>query len=448
MLPPLIPQQRTESIPVSIAQRRFWLVKRLRLARRATYEEPIEIRFRGRLDHDSLRSALDDLVARHEILRTRFPLRLGLPVQAIDLPREVDWTFVDLSRLLGVDRGVAIQRLREREATGHFEVDRGPLLRVTLVKLCDEQSVLLLKIHHLIFDGWSLQILLAELGKLYSARCTGGEFPLVDLPVQYADFALWQRQWLHEDLLNRQLSYWQRRLAGVSPLRLPTDFSRPSTVTSIGACLPIEVGAEMTLGLRKVARSEEATLPMVILTVLQVLLWGWSAQTDIAVATPVCGRVHRLTEGLIGCFVNALVIRSDLAGDPSFRALLAQTRRASLEAYAHQCVTLEKLVTAVECEIDPRFHPICQVQYVHQNVPRSKPEFIGLSIDARRGERRSARYDLTLDLEEDEDELSGKFIYAADLFSSQTIETGLDTFKRIAARVIANPMGRISSLIA
>ena len=341
--PPLVSAPRTGKLPLSFAQQRLWFLDRL-LPNKATYNIPALWRLRGQLDAPALERSLNEVVARHEALRTRFVLSSDEPVQVIEPPSAVTVPVVDLSAMPPAEREARARQLTDSDACQPFDLETGPLLRAQLLRLAAEEHLLLLSVHHIASDGWSMGVLWRELSSAYSALVSGQRPDLPRLPVQYADYAVWQRECLQGEALEQQLAYWREKLADLSTLELPTDRPRPPVPSNQGAHFAFDLPAPLSQALKELSRREGATLFMTLLAAFQVLLHRYSGQEDIAVGTPIAGRRRTELEGLIGFFVNTLVLRSDLAGNPTFTEFLARVRDSALGAYAHQDIPFEKLV--------------------------------------------------------------------------------------------------------
>ena len=363
---------REAPLPLSFAQERLWFLHQME-PEGAGYNMPWSGRLRGGLDAGALERALGELVRRHEALRTTFrPVEQGA-VQVVHPAAPAHLPVLDLTGLAPQDREDEARRLAREDAERPFDLERGPLLRATLLRLADEEHVLLLTMHHIVSDGWSMGVLFRELFTLYESFSRGlrarPASPLPPLAVQYADFAVWQRGWLQGEVLQRQLDWWRERLGGAPPaLELPTDRPRPAVASSRGASLVFRLSADVTRGLRSLARREGATLYMVTHAALDLLLSRWSGQEDLVVGSPIAGRTQVGTEGLIGFFVNTLALRIDLSGDPSFRELLGRVRETALGAYAHQELPFERLVEEVAPERGLSHTPLFQVMFALQNV--------------------------------------------------------------------------------
>ncbi|HEX2081286.1 MAG TPA: condensation domain-containing protein, partial [Longimicrobium sp.] len=336
VLPPVVPVERTGALPLSFAQERLWFIDRLEPGS-AVYNMPMARRLGGALDEAALERSLREIVRRHEALRTVFAEVDGSPVQVIAPFDGFALPVEDLSGLGETDREAAVGRRAGEEAARPFDLAAGPLFRAALLRLGGEDHVLLLSMHHIVSDGWSMGVLVRELSALYAAYREGRESPLPELPVQYADYAVWQREQLAGEVLDRQLAYWKERLAGAPGLlELPTDHPRPAVQAYRGATVPFEISLELLERLQALGRSEGATLYMTLLGAFQVLLGRYAGSEDVVVGSPIAGRTRREVEELIGFFVNTLVLRTDLSGNPSFREVLRRVREATLGAYEHQ----------------------------------------------------------------------------------------------------------------
>ncbi len=368
--PPLVPVPRDQPLPLSFAQQRLWFIDQLTPSA-SMYNVPGRFRIPGRLQEFALHRALDELWRRHEGLRTRFPAVDGQPVQVIDPPSAVDLPVSDLRQLPVKERQAEVRRLYLEHAHQPFDLSAGPLARVRLLLLSDDEATLIHTLHHTITDGWSMDIYKRELAILYRAFCAGLESPLPEPPVQYADYAVWQRRWLQGDILQGYLDYWRTQLKGLATLALPTDRPRPPVQTFSGSAFAFSIPIELANQLKQVSRQEGVTLFMTLLAAFQTLLGRYSGQDDVVVGTPIAGRTRRELEGMIGFFVNTLVMRADLSGDPTFVELLRRVREVCLGAYAHQEIPFEKLVEELQPPRDPSRNPLFQVVFGMQNIPVS-----------------------------------------------------------------------------
>jgi hypothetical protein len=404
-------------------------------------------RLDGILDIGALEQTFAELVRRHESLRTRFVSVDGSPVQVIDPSGSFRLEADDLSDLPDDSRGHAAERRAEEIAHKPFDLERGPLFRVVLLRVSSDAHIVVVVMHHIVSDGWSLGVLLREVGALYAAFVEGRSSPLPELPIQYVDYAIWQRAWLKDEVLARQISYWKEHLRGApAALHLLTDRVRPPIQNFNGATHEFTISPEVTSALGRLAHTEGSTLFMVVLAAFQVILRTWSGQHDIVVGTPIAGRTRQQTEGLIGLFVNMLALRTDLSGDPSFRVLLGRVKEAALGAYAHQDLPFEKLVEVLQPVRDLSRQPVFQVLLALQNVPRERIDLPGLRLSRLSGEPVTAKLDLSLYLHEVDQGLQGQFEYATDLFDRPTIERLAGCFGGILERIVADPDRPISEL--
>ncbi|MEP6995919.1 MAG: amino acid adenylation domain-containing protein, partial [Acidobacteriota bacterium] len=394
----------------------------------------------GPLDVGALEESLNEIVRRHDALRTSFSVCEGRPVQVISQARQVALPETDLRDLPVEAREREASRLAGLEAGRLFDLAQGPLFRAKLLRLTEEEHVLIVTMHHIVSDGWSVAVFMRELAMLYDAFRLGKPSPLPELPIQYADYALWQQNWLRGEVLEQQLDYWKRQLAGIpAALELATDRPRAAVHSFRGA----SIGAILPLGLLQrlnaLSHSEGATLFMTLLAAFQALLSRYTGQEDIPVGSPIAGRTQVETEGLIGFFVNTLVLRGDLSGDPTFRQLLARVRETSLEAYAHQDLPFEKLVEELQPERDLGRNPLFQVMFALQNTPASSPELTGLKVAPLSVESKTSHFDLEVYLLEKPSGLTCTFVYATDLFDSGTIVRMMGHYQRLLESVVADP---------
>ncbi|HEX2081289.1 MAG TPA: amino acid adenylation domain-containing protein [Longimicrobium sp.] len=443
---PLRPARRGSEAALSFAQQRLWLIDQMEGAG-AAYHVPGAVRLRGRLDARALRGALEEVVRRHEALRTVFRLREGEPVQVVLPPSEVPLPLHDLSGLPGPEREDALRERVREEARRPFDLAAGPLFRAALVRLGAEEHALLTSMHHIVSDGWSLEVLHHELEALYGAFSRGEPSPLEELPVQYADYALWQRAHLSGEVLDRQLAWWKAQLSGAPALlELPTDHPRPAARTYRGALQAFQVGDELRRRLEAVAREEGATLFMVLLAAFQVLLGKYTGAGDVVVGSPVAGRTRAETEGLIGFFVNTLALRADLSGDPGFGELVGQVRERTLGAYEHQELPFERLVEELGIERSRSHSPLVQVSFALRNGPADGLRLPGVEAQALDVELETAKFDLTLALEAGEKGLEGRIGYATELFEAATVARLGEHYRTLLEGIAADPGRRLSEL--
>ncbi|HYX26460.1 MAG TPA: amino acid adenylation domain-containing protein, partial [Thermoanaerobaculia bacterium] len=451
--PPIRQVPRTGPLPLSFAQERLWFLDQLEPGS-AAYHIAAAERLHGPLDTRALAAGLNEIVRRHEPLRTTFVVEDGEPVQRIAparpsplplLPLLPILPIIDL-RGLGTDaRRQAAERLAAEESQRSFDLARGPLLRTALLRLADDEHWLLLTLHHIVADGWSMAVFIRELSALYGAFAAGRFTPLPELPVQYADVAVWQRQQLSGDSLAAQLAYWRRQLDGAAVLELPTDRPAPAVRGARGAALPVTFTGGLRTALEGLAHRERATLFMVLLAGLQALLSRHAAQEDVAVGTVIANRNRAETEGLIGFFVNTLVLRTDLADGPDVRELMRRAREVALDAYAHQDLPFEKLVAELAPDRTLSRPPLFRVLLVLQNAPLPAPALPGLAAEPLPVASRTAKFDLTLSLVPAGAGLGGWLEYATELFDAVTMQRLLAHLERLLAG-LADPEARETRL--
>jgi amino acid adenylation domain-containing protein len=422
-LPPVRRVPRDRPLPLSLAQQRLWVLHRL-APELTAYHIPAALRLRGPLEITILRGALTEILRRHETLRTAFPLRANEPVQEIAPAAPADLPLLDLSALATRDCEPEARRIVAAEAARRFDLDHGPLLRCALLRLKAEEHVLLLVVHHLVSDGWSAALFLRELSALYAAFLRGEPSPLPEPRVQYADWAVWQREQLHGELLDSYLRWWTGQLADAPRvLDLPTDRPRPPIEIPAGASVPLRLPEPLVEALRRLAVAEGATLYMTLLAGFQALLARMSGQETVCVGSPVARR-HRLeVEGLIGFFVNTVVIRTDMTEEPTSRALVGRVREAVFGAFAHQDLPFERLVEALDPERDPRWSPLFQVSFALQSAPREHPHLPGLDVELLDTDTGTTQFDLVVALSElaETGDAAGAIRYRTALFFETTI---------------------------
>jgi aspartate racemase len=429
-------------LPLSFAQESLWFVEQMAPGSPA-YNMPEAWRLEGRLEVGALRKSLEELVRRHEILRTVFQANNGKPVQIVGSARQPTLEVVDLSN--GPDQRGEIKRLLAQEASHSFDLQRGPMARLRLFCLGPEEHVLALNLHHIISDGLSMGIFLRELATNYGAVLAGQPPPLPDLAIQYADFAIWQQERLRGDFLKGQVGYWIKKLEGPLPtLALPLDHPRPALQSHRGATQFFDLPRELHEDLKQLSRREGATLYMTLFSAFVTLLHRYTREEDIVVGSPVAGRDRPEVEGLIGLFVNTLALRVDLAGDPTFSELLRRVRETTLEAYAHQEVPLEKVIKAVQPERDLSRHPLFQVVFGLQAAYSENWTLPGLTATPIELDSGTSKFDWTLLLNESRQGLRGRFEYDTDLFQIETIHRFAHQFQLLLEGIVAKPQKHIS----
>ncbi|HEU4881008.1 MAG TPA: amino acid adenylation domain-containing protein [Longimicrobium sp.] len=425
--PPIVRRPHDGTAPASFAQERLWFVDKMD-GGGAVYHIPSAQHLAGPVDPEAMRRAVEEVVRRHETLRTALPEVDGIPVQRISPPGRVEVPFIDLSSLPEEERHEEAGRLAEQSANEPFDLEAGPLFRASLVKLADEEHLLLVNLHHAIGDGWSIRVLLGEIATLHAAYRRGEDSPLAPLPVQYADYAAWQREWLSGPVLDAQLAYWRGALSGAHPmLALPTDRARPEVQGHRGASESIWIAPEDAARLAELARREGSTLFMVLLAALDVVLARWSGQQDVVIGTPVAGRTRSELEGLIGLFLNSLALRTDLSGDPSFRALLGRVRQATLDAYAHQDLPFERILEDLKPERSLGHTPVFQVMLnlLNYGDGGSAAPAEGEMTSLGAGAQLASKFDLTLYAGEAAEGIALHAVYDADLFDAARMRSML-----------------------
>ncbi|MGB7440889.1 MAG: amino acid adenylation domain-containing protein [Coleofasciculaceae cyanobacterium] len=443
---PIQPVPRDQDLPLSPAQLPLWFIYQMEPSSSA-YNLAYAYRLKGQLNITALEHSLGEIVRRHETLRTTFKTVNGSVVQVISHPTSITLPVVDLQSLPEEEQSARVQQLVNEEAQRPFDLTKGPLLRVALLRLEKHSHVFLLTMHHIISDGWSMGVFFQELATLYATFCASKPSPLPELPIQYADFSVWQHQWLQGEVLEKELNYWRHQLAGTPPLlELPTDRPRPPIQTSRGSVEKIQLTADLTQKLNNLSQQSGTTLFMTVLAAFATLLYRYSGQEDVLVGSPIANRKYSETKSLIGFLLNTLVLRTNLEGNPSFQELLARVRRVALDAYAHQNVPFEKLTEVLQPERNPGYSPWFQVMFVLQNTPAVTPELSGLTLTPLKSEQNTAIFDLVLDLTETEQGLGGVFVYNTDLFDQTTITRIAGHFQTLLEGIVANPEQRISKL--
>jgi amino acid adenylation domain-containing protein len=445
--PPLEPVSRDRDLPLSFAQQRLWFLDQLDPGSTA-YNLVLSVRLRGSLDSAAFLRSLSGIVGRHEVLRTTFPATGGSPVQRISPFAAFEMPLVDLSALPAPAREVATRLLVRAWASRPFDLARGPLLRGLLLRTGQSEHVACLVLHHIVSDGWSTGILLDELATGYAAFTAGHAPAWPPLPIQYADFACWQRDWLSGEVLEEQATYWRERLGGgdLPPIALPADRPRPLVPRLRGRRLALALPPSLTGELAALGRQENATLFMTLLAGFKALLHRYGGQDDIAVGTPIANRTRLEVERLIGFFVNTLVLRTRVEAGAPFRSLLASVREASLGAASHQDLPFEKLVEILRPERDTSRAPLFQVLFLLQNAPGKEVDLPGLSIAPFAADSGGSKFDLTLDLMQGRNQIRGAIEYCTDLFDEVTVTRLAGHLERLLAAVAADPGARLSEL--
>ncbi|WP_407892975.1 condensation domain-containing protein, partial [Scytonema sp. NUACC26] len=458
----LCPMERNGHIPLSFAQQRMWFLQQLEI-NSSFYNLAAAMHFEGQLNIAALEYSLNHIISRHETLRTNFIQVDGQPFQVIHPARSLTLTIVDLRSpsvsvlaasptgeeysLAESEQKIICQQLAIEETQRPFDLATDPLVRASLFKLTETEHVLLLVMHHIVSDGWSMGVLIQEITAIYQAVYSQKPIALPELPIQYADFAIWQRQWLQGEVLTKQLAYWKEQLKGTPALlELPTDRPRPAIQTYRGVTEKFAFSKELSEALMDLSQRQEVTLFMTLFAAFQTLLYRYSGQTDICVGTPIANRNSTYLEGLIGLFLNNLVLRGNLSGDPSFSDLLLQVRKVALDAYAHQDLPFEQLVEQLQPERSLSYTPLFQVMFVLLNVPMPKLQLPDLTLSPLPIDISTAKFDLTLLLENTSTGLIGSIEYNTDLFDTATIVRMVGHYQTLLEAVVVNPQQKLSEL--
>jgi hypothetical protein len=444
--PPLRRVERDGELPLSFAQQRLWFIDQLE-PDGVLYNSPYAAMLTGHLNIDAFQQTLNEIVRRHEVLRTTFNLSNGQAVQVILPPARVELPLIDLGYVSAERREEEAMRLAREEAVRPFVLSQGPPLRVKLLRLDDNKHIVLLTMHHIVTDEWSMGVFVNEVATLYTAFTRGEPSPLPELPIQYTDFAVWQREWLRGDVLDQKLAYWRKELSGVPPLlKLPTDHPRPAVQTFRGSTFTFALPDFLKDGLKKLSRQESCTLFMTLLAAFKVLLYRYTQQSDIVIGTAIANRTRSETEALIGFFVNTLVLRTDLSGNPRFREFLYRVREATLRAYSHQDVPFEKIVEELAPERRTNYTPVIQVAFGLRNAPMPDLQLPALTLQTIDLDNHGGRFDLTLWMIERDGSLKGKWYYNSDLFEMKTIQRIQSHFQTLLQSIVDNPEERLRAL--
>ncbi len=450
--PDLVTIPRSGLLPLSFAQQRLWFLDQL-VPGNSFYNVSAAVRLCGEINLPALQQAVNEIVRRHEALRTNLVMVAGQPVQKVAPSLSISLPIIDLRQK--PERESEARRVATAEFQRAFDLTKDILLRVTLLQLDEAEHVLLLNLHHIVSDGWSIGVLIRELGSLYTAFSLGQSSPLPELPMQYADFAHWQRQWLQGDVLATQLAYWQEQLDDISMLNLPTDFPRPAIQTFRGATESLRLPKALSEALIKFSQQSGVTLFITLLAAFQTLLHRYTGQEDIACGVPIANRNRKEIEPLIGFFVNSLVLRTDLSGNPTFRTLLNRVKEVALGAYSHQDLPFEKLVEELHPERNLSQNPLFQVVFALQNAPIEVLELPGLTLKPQQFDTSTTRFDLEFHLwepssnhlwSEASDNICGLVVYSTDLFDRSTITRLIEHFQTLLESIVANPDEEISEL--
>lgn len=444
-LTPILRQSREGNrFPISFSQQRLWFLDQLEPGNVA-YNIPVAIRLKGVLHLPALQQSVNEIIRRHESLRTTFDALDAEVVQVIHAPEPLAFPVQDLQALEGTAKEAEIQRLLSAEALQPFDVVQGPLLRVSLLKLAPEEHIFLFTMHHIVSDGWSVGVFVQELRALYGAFCKGEPSPLPELPIQYVDFAAWQKDWLEGEVLDRQLSYWKKQLSPPLPvLHLPLDYPRPRIQTFNGARISAVLSESLSGRLKDLSQQEGSSLFMVLLAAFNVLLYRHTGQSDIPIGSPIAGRNRAELENLIGVFLNTLVLRTNLDGNPSFRELLKRTRDVALEAYANQDVPFERLLEELRPERDLSRTPIFQIFFNMLNMNTDSVDFQGLKGEYIYRPDAESKFDMTMYMGEQNQQVHLALVYNTDLFSAERMQELLSQYEVLLAQIVAQPDQQIT----
>ena len=445
-MPQSIPRRAPDVLPpLSFAQQRMWFLDQLEAG--PLYNIAVAVRLIGKLNIVALEQAIGEIIMRHEVLRTTFQVTAGTPWQKIITTQALPLRVINLQDLPANEREAEARRFATEEARDPFDLERGPLLRVVVLQLAEAENVMLLTMHHIISDGWSSSVFFKEVAMLYQAFVSRQPSPLPPLPIQYADFAVWQRERLSGEVMEEHLAYWKRQLDEIPPvLELPADRSRPAAQTHRGAVHYFKLSPALSDALKLLSKTEATTLFVILLSAFKVLLSRYTDQKDIVVGSPVANRNHIETEPLIGLFINTLVLRSDMSGNPRFRELLKRVREVVLRGHEYQELPFERLVTELQTERSLSHAPLFQAEFFLDNRGHGVTEVAGLQLQPMKTESGMAKFDLTLAMEDAGSLIAGRLEYSADLFEKNTIVRMAQHFENLLEGVAANPERRLSEL--
>ncbi|MBD2498497.1 non-ribosomal peptide synthetase [Nostoc sp. FACHB-280] len=438
----LVPVSRDKDLPLSFAQQRMWFLSQLD-EESTFYNESFQLRIVGKISVTTLEQSINEIIRRHEALRTNFPTIEGVPFQVIRPNLTISIPVIDVQEFTET----AVQQIITQEISQSFDLGTDPLVRAILLQQAPESHLLILTMHHIIMDGWSMGVFLKELQALYSAFTQGKPNLLPELTIQYADFALWQREWLTQEIQDKQLEYWKQHLAGAPPLlELPTDYPRPPVQTFAGATTEFHIDAHLTSQLVTLSQQSGVTLFMTLLTAFAVLLHRYSGQDDICIGSPFANRDRREVEPLIGFFVNTLVLRTHIADNPSFSQLLEQVRSVVWDAHANQEIPFEQVVEALQPERSLGYNPLFQVSFVLENFSLDTLELPGVNLTPEMVERGTSKFDLSLSIWQTQKGLIGSWEYNSDIFAADTIARMISHFQTLLAAIVKDPHQRVGEL--
>ncbi|WP_235526606.1 non-ribosomal peptide synthetase [Nostoc piscinale] len=439
---PLVPVSRDKDLPLSFAQQRIWFLYQLD-GESSFYNESFQLRIVGKLSVTALEQSINEIIRRHEVLRTNFPTVEGVPTQVIRPNLTITIPVIDVQDLTEA----SVKQIVTQEVSQPFDLETDPLVRVTLLRQEPESHLLILTMHHIIMDGWSMGIFFKELAALYPAFTQGKASPLPELTIQYADFALWQRQWLTQEVQEKQLNYWKQQLAGAPPLlELPTDSPRPPEQTFAGATTEFHIDADLTSQLVAFSQKSGVTLFMTLLTAFAVFLHRYSGQDDLCIGSPFANRDRQQTNPLIGFFVNTLVLRTQVVGNPTFSQLLEKVRSVVWDAHANQDIPFEQVVEALQPERSLGYNPLFQVLFVLENFSLDTLELPGVSLTPEMVKRGTSKFDLSLSMWQTQQGLIGSWEYNSDLFATETIARMISHFQTLLAAIVTDPHQKVGEL--
>jgi acyl carrier protein len=446
LAPPILPVSRENHLPLSFAQQRLWFIEQLQ-PNNAAYNIASAVRVLGELNITALESCFNEIIKRHESLRTAFIAVEGLPMQVITKNLQLSLPVIDLQTRSKSEQETQIQQIINQETQQPFDLSQLPLLRVILLKLSSTEYVVIFTMHHIISDAWSTAVIIRELIALYPAFAEGKSFALPELPIQYADFAVWQRQLLQGQVLENHLTYWKQKLGAALPvLKLPYNQNQTVTPSNKAGVQTFSLSPELSQALNTLSRQENVTLFMTMVAALKTLLYRYTGQDDIVIGTDVANRNRSETEGLIGFFVNLLVLRTDISGYPTFRELLQRVRKVTLEAYNHQDLPFDKLVEELRPERHLSNTPLFQVLFVMDNVPTQNLQLPGLTLSPIEVEAKTAKFDIALFMSETKSGIKGSWLYKTDLFAAVKISSLFDNFQALLSSITTQPDARINTL--
>jgi amino acid adenylation domain-containing protein len=432
------PVSRHQDLPLSFAQQRLWFLDRIE-PNGSFYNLNGAFRLQGELNEQILQQALDAIVVHHEVLRTNYRSENGHPIQVIATPSPVELQIIDLQQDRTTDLDLQVQTYLQQFDRRPFNLETDMMLRGCLLKIASDDRILLLVMHHIASDGWSMGIFWEQLGRVYNAFLDGKPNPLTPLPIQYADYAVWQREWLSSEVLERQLNYWKQQLSHVNPvLELPNDYPRPAIATYAGSIESIDLSPQLTADLKALCRQQGATLFMTLLAAFEMLISRHSGQEDFIIATPIAGRTRTEVEGLIGFFLNTLLLNADLSGNPTFEELLARVRKVALGAYSNQDIPFEKLIEELNPKRDLSRNPLFQVLFNLLNLEDIKLNLTGLTVAPVNIAELNSKFDLTLYVKEDDRQIHLDLVYNTDLFAPARMVEMLHQFEQLLTQIVAN----------